>query len=101
VDVWFDTPVVASVFQRRMFVEHSAVPSTHLVVRHHACVLNALSLENGGGCVEHAGVDPGRRRPVFVGNNFYRGVRESALIEILGYSYHSCTWLSLRRSSSS
>lgn len=83
VDIWFDTPVVSSVLKCRMFIKHSAVPSTHLVVRHHVCVLDALFLEDGGGCVEHAGVDPGRRRPMFVGNDFCSGVREEA--SLFGY----------------
>ncbi len=29
---WFDAPVVANVFEGRMFVEHAAVPPAHLVV---------------------------------------------------------------------
>lgn len=53
-----DTPVPASVLERRVLVEHAAVPPAHLVVRHHVCVLYSLLLEGRGGCVEHVVVDP-------------------------------------------
>lgn len=58
VDFRFDAPVPARVLQSRVLVEHAAIPSAHLVVRHHVCVLDSLLLEGGCGCFEHVVVDP-------------------------------------------
>ena len=44
-DFRLDAPVPARVLEGRVLVEHAAVPSAHLVVRHHVCVLYSLLLE--------------------------------------------------------
>lgn len=43
-DLGLNTPVVTIVLQRRVFVEHAAVPTAHLVVRHLRGVLDILLL---------------------------------------------------------
>lgn len=42
--VWLDSPIVANIFQRRMSVEKSRVPTTHLMVRHLRSVLDLVLL---------------------------------------------------------
>ena len=58
VDFWLHAPVVAGVGKRRVFVEHAAVPATHLVVGHQVAVLHCLLFEDLGGFFEQGVVDP-------------------------------------------
>ena len=53
-----DPPVVASVGKGGVFVEHAAVPATHLVVGDEAAILDILFFEHCGGFLEEGGVDP-------------------------------------------
>lgn len=59
-------PVILHMFECRMFVEETAVPSTHLMVRSQASVLDVLFFEDLGGFLEELLVDPRRSLPVFV-----------------------------------
>jgi hypothetical protein len=47
-NIGLDAPIVPGVCERRVLVEKSAVPPTHLVIRHHARILDAVALENLG-----------------------------------------------------
>lgn len=67
VDFGFDAPVVADMFQGRMFVEETAVPPAHLVVGDQVPVLDVLLHENLGRLFEEIEVDPSGDIPVFLG----------------------------------
>lgn len=41
-----DSPVELHIRKRRMFIEKTAVPSAHLMVRFHAAILNIVLLKN-------------------------------------------------------
>ncbi len=69
-DFWFHAPVVPRVGECRMFVEHAAVPATHLVVADHVAVLHFLLVEDVCGFVEQVAVDPVRDSPMFFGYEF-------------------------------
>lgn len=45
VDFRLNAPVPARLLESRVLVKHAAIPSAHLVVRHHVCVLHSLLLE--------------------------------------------------------
>ena len=60
-----DAPVVANVFESGVFVEHAAVPATHLVVGYEGAVLDFLLFEHLGRFVEEVAVDPVGDGPVF------------------------------------
>jgi hypothetical protein len=64
VDTGFYTPVPPIVLERRVVIESSGVPATHLVVGVHACVLDAVFDEEVGGFPHELGVDPGGDVPV-------------------------------------
>lgn len=67
---WLDAPIVASIRQRGVLVEHAAVPAAHLVVADHVAILHVLLIKDIGGLVKKVAVDPGRDRPVLLGNEF-------------------------------
>lgn len=46
VHFWLNPPVVLYVGESRVFIEETTVPSTHLVVRKHARVLDVVLLED-------------------------------------------------------
>ena len=69
-DVGFDAPVVASIEESGMFVEHARVPTAHLVVRIFVGILDVLFFEDFGGFFEEIVVDPRRDGPVFFGDEF-------------------------------
>lgn len=65
VDFGLDPPVVADVFESRVFVEHAAVPAAHLVVGYQGAVLDFLLFEHLCGFIEEIAVDPVGDGPVF------------------------------------
>ena len=52
VHLWLHAPVVSDVFESRMFVEHAAVPSTHLVIGYQRSVLDFLLLQYSRGFIK-------------------------------------------------
>ncbi len=69
--LWLNAPVVANVFEGRVFVEHAAVPSAHLMVRYEGTVLDILFLQHFGGLIEEVAVDPVGNCPMLFGDNLY------------------------------
>ena len=67
---WFDTPVIASIRQRGMFVEHAAVPAAHLVVADQMTVLHVLLIQDISGFIEEVTVDPGGNSPMLFRDKF-------------------------------
>lgn len=71
VNLRFNPPVVTGVRQSGVFVEYATVPPTHLMIRHHFAILNALFFEDFRGFVEQVPVDPFGDIPMFFRDNFY------------------------------
>lgn len=69
-DIGFDAPVVAVVFEGRVFVEHAAVPATHLVVGDLGAILDVLFLQKLCRLAEEVHIDPFWDVPVFLGHKF-------------------------------
>lgn len=65
-NVWLYTPVVPGVGECWMFVEHAAVPATHLVIGNHIAVLHIALLEHLCGLLEEVHIDPVGRSPMLL-----------------------------------
>jgi len=97
-------PVISGVGESGMFIEHAAVPATHLVVGHQVAVLHGLLFENLGGFVEEVVVYPGGDRPVVLWDCFCesrQGLHSISKISYLMYTHHSNISLLFRPESSS
>ena len=68
-----DPPIVASVCESRMFVEHATIPAAHLMVGNEIPVLNLLFFQHLGRFREEVVVDPGRDCPVLFWDDFCSG----------------------------
>lgn len=66
VHLWLDPPVVLSGGEGRMFVEHAAIPTTHLVVGHLTGVLDFVLFQNLDGFLVDVVVDPRWFLPVLL-----------------------------------
>lgn len=89
-DVWFDAPIPLRFLQRRMLVEHAAIPSTHLVVGLQVPVFNVLLFQNLRGLLVEFFVNPFRHLPVFFWNDFCLLVRSRATLKCRVVAYRSC-----------
>ena len=67
-----DTPIVTNVLERRMFVEHAAVPAAHLVVGYERTVLDLLFFEHFRRLIKEVTVYPMGHCPMLFGYHFYR-----------------------------
>lgn len=83
VDTGFYTPVPTVILERRVVVEATGVPATHLVVGVHARVLDAVFDEEIGGFTHELGVDPGGDVPVGGGDRVCMEVSRSSIILIV------------------
>lgn len=71
----FHAPVISCVGERRVTVEHPAVPATHLVVAHHARVLHVLPTQQLCAFRVEGFVDPRGHGPVVLGDEMVEAGR--------------------------
>ena len=84
--VGFNAPIILHVGQGRVFVEHAAIPATHIVIGYLACVLHILLVKDFHGLLEEIVIYPRGFVPVLFGNELWYWV--SMIVQDLmgGYS---------------
>lgn len=99
IDMRLHAPVVLHILQRRVFVEHAAVPSAHLVVRLHACVLDVLLFQDLRALLHQVQIYPRWNLPVLFRDDLISalgfGVCLRCRLEFLceGLVVEECPWV--------
>ena len=74
-DLWFDSPVILHVFQCWVTVEHTTIPTTHLIVTQLSRILHAILFQDLCGFFPEIFVDKVWHFPVFFRDGMVRAFR--------------------------